>query len=62
MEERKEMVYLTMLSAHFIYSYMTSYIWQGSNLTVARSPLATENDDGRLKTYSKVVRLATDFL
>ena len=27
---------------------------QGSNLTVARSPLTTENVDGRLKTHSKV--------
>ena len=34
---------------------------QGSNLTVARSPLATKHDDGRLKILSKVARLATDF-
>ena len=33
---------------------------QGSKLTVARSPLGTENDDGRLKTESKVARLASD--
>ena len=33
---------------------------QGSNLTVARSPLRTENDDGRLKTESKVPGLAID--
>ena len=35
---------------------------QGSNLTVARSPLATENDDGKLKTHSKVARLVSDFI
>ena len=45
-------------------------LYQGSNLTVARSPLATENDNGQLKTttqndngqrktHSKVARLAT---
>ena len=34
---------------------------QGSNLTVARSLLATENDDGRLKTHGKVARLADEF-
>ena len=28
----------------------------------AQSPLATENDDGQLKTHSKVARLATNFL
>ena len=31
----------------------------GLNLMVALSPLVTENDDGRLKTCSKVARLAT---
>ena len=35
---------------------------QGSKVTVARSPLATENDDGRLKIHSKVARLVTDFI
>ena len=35
---------------------------QGSNLTVARSPLATENDDRKLKTHSKVARLVGDFI
>ena len=29
---------------------------------VARSPLVTENDDGQLKTHSKVAHLATNFV
>ena len=33
----------------------------GFELTVAQLPLATENDDGWLKTHSKVVRVATNF-
>ena len=33
--------------------------FQSSNLTVNQSPLATENNYGRLKTHSKVSRLAT---
>ena len=56
----------------FIYLFNLSYcvlfysvlqlhvLVQCPNLTVARSPLAIENDDERLKTHSKVARLATD--
>ena len=41
-------------------SWQNPDLVQGSNLTVARSPLATENNDRQLKTNSKVTRLATD--
>ena len=41
---------------------ITYEVLQGSNLMVARSSLATENDDGRLKTHTKIARLATNLL
>ena len=36
------------------------HLMQGSNLTVARSPLATENDNEPLKTHNKFARMALD--
>ena len=35
---------------------------QVSNLTVSQLSLATQNEDGRLKTHSKVACLVTDFV
>ena len=43
------------LTNNYIYTHTESL-----NLMVARSPLATENDYGWLKTHSKVACLATD--
>ena len=43
-----------------IYLSVYIHLMQGSNLTVARSPLATENDNGPLKTHNKVARMALD--